>query len=221
MTISLLSRHGVEAPEAPPVPSRDTLRRLGDGELMDLQRELAVMRRRVDASSAAVAGELARRSARELGYRGLAQRQGDRTPEHLVSRLTGISVPEARTMVSVGEVLGVDEVLGVSEVAGGEVHGGDRAAGPAWLAPVAVAVGTGEVSVGAAAAIRIGLGEPGSGVDAEALERAAERLVREAAQLSPEKMARRAREVRDALDVGGVQEREPRDTCGCSGRTTA
>jgi hypothetical protein len=104
MTIPLLTHPGVDVPEAPPAPAAGALRRLGDRELMDLQRELAAVRRRVDASSAAVAGELARRSARDLGYRGLAQSQGDRTPENLVSRLAGVSGPEARTMVSVGEV---------------------------------------------------------------------------------------------------------------------
>jgi hypothetical protein len=182
----------VEVPEAPPAPAAGALRLLRDQELMDLQRELAAVRRRVDASSAAVAGELARRSARDLGYRGLAQSQGDRTPENLVARLAGVSVPEARTMVSVGEVLAT----------------GEREDGPAWLEPVSAAVTAGELSVGAAAAIRTGLGEPGDGVGADALRRAAESLAREAAQLPPELVARRARQMRDALDADGVQARE-------------
>lgn len=192
MTTPLLTRPGVEVPEAPPAPAASALRLLRDQELMDLQRELAAVRRRVDASSAAVAGELARRSARDLGYRGLAQSQGDRTPENLVARLAGVSAPEARTMVSIGELLAT----------------GEREGGPAWLEPVSAAVTAGEVSVGAAAAIRTGLGDPGDGVDADALRRAAERLAREAAQLPPELVARRARQVRDALDADGVQARE-------------
>ncbi|MBX3194169.1 MAG: hypothetical protein KF727_03595, partial [Microbacteriaceae bacterium] len=64
MTISLLTRGGVAVPVVPAVPSPGALRALGDEELMGLQREFAVVRRRADAGSAAVAGELARRSAR-------------------------------------------------------------------------------------------------------------------------------------------------------------
>ncbi|MBX3194168.1 MAG: hypothetical protein KF727_03590, partial [Microbacteriaceae bacterium] len=64
MTISLLAGGGVAVPVVPAVPSPGALRALGDEELMSLQTRLAHARRRVDASSAAVAGELARRSAR-------------------------------------------------------------------------------------------------------------------------------------------------------------
>jgi hypothetical protein len=73
---------------------------------------------------------------------------------------------------------------------------------------VTAAVTSGDLSVGAAAAIRAGLGGPGEGVDVDALTRAAESLAREAVHLTPERVARRAREVRDALDADGVQARE-------------
>ena len=88
------------------IPDLSGLTRLADGEVMTLQSSLAALRRKVDAGSAAVAGEIARRSAHELGYAGLAQRLGARTPDKLVADLAGMSPPEARAMVTVGESLG-------------------------------------------------------------------------------------------------------------------
>jgi hypothetical protein len=130
---------------------------------------------------------VARRSALELGYDGLAQRSGARTPDELLSRLTGTSVPEARSMVTVGSML----------------------ADPApWLTEVAGAVAAGDVSVGAAAAIEKGLGLPSATVAADDLADAAHLLTAEAQSLPPEQIARLARELRDELDAEGVADRE-------------
>jgi hypothetical protein len=169
------------------LPDVGDVRGVSDDALMGMQRDLAESRRRVDAASAVVAGELARRSHHELGYGGLAQRSGARTAERLVSRLTGMSGTEARAMVVVGEAL---------------------AGRQPWMASVADAVAGGDVSVGAAAAIGSGLGEPSEGVDAQQLARAAERLARDVAGLPPEEAAKRARRVRDELDENGVADRE-------------
>ncbi|CAN5571795.1 hypothetical protein BH09ACT4_BH09ACT4_20250 [soil metagenome] len=158
-----------------------------DDELMGLQARISAIRRRVDAASAAVAGELSRRSARELGLRGLAQRTGARTAERLVSNLTGMSVHEARAMVAVGEAMGD---------------------GSSWLTPVTDRVVAGELSVGAAAAIRSGLGEPTDEVDADELARAAALLAAQSTGLAPETAGQRAREVRDELDEAGIADRE-------------
>ncbi|MEO8095727.1 MAG: DUF222 domain-containing protein [Pseudolysinimonas sp.] len=166
------------------------LRELGampDEGLMQLQRTLAASRRRIDAALAAVAGELGRRSTRDLGYQGLAQRVGARTVEKLVSNLTGVSLTEARAMVSAGEMMS-----GESD----------------WLGPVAAGVASGDLSVGAAAAIRAGLGEPNADIDLAELARAAERLARQAVTQSPEKAAQSARQVRDDIDAAGVADRE-------------
>src|SRR4051812_28977259 len=78
---------------------------LSDSELMDEQRTLAAIRRRIDARSAELADAIAFRSRRELGHSGLAQRLGARTPEKLVQTLTGSSYREAQTLVRVGELL--------------------------------------------------------------------------------------------------------------------
>ena len=65
-----------------------------DEQLLEHQRTLAVRRRRLDAELARVAVEIARRSRRELGDAGLAQRLGMRTPD-------------AAVMVRVGGITGI------------------------------------------------------------------------------------------------------------------
>jgi hypothetical protein len=169
------------------IPEIEGLRALGDGAVLELQRTLAGARRRVDAASAAVAGEIARRSQREYGHQGLAQRVGARTPERLVALLTGMSGAESSALVTVGAAIS-DETP--------------------WLAPVRARVESGELGVGAAAAIGRGLGSPGEAVDGEALAVAAEQLARQAVTSTPEKTAQRARALRDELDAEGVADRE-------------
>ena len=160
--------------------------RLSDDELITQQHDFAVARRLLDAGAAAVSAEIGRRSAPELGHAGLAQSRGARTPEALVQHLTGISAADARTLVAVGTLI---------------------ADPPAWLIPVATAVTTGGLSLTGATVIRAGLGVPGRVAEAD-LTCAAEQLVAEAAGLSLEQLAARAREARDTLDVAGVPERE-------------
>ena len=71
-------------PFAPPVTSE-----LDDAALLVAQQTVAEIRRRVDATAAAVAAEIQHRSRPELGHSGLAQKLGARTPERLVQQLTG------------------------------------------------------------------------------------------------------------------------------------
>jgi hypothetical protein len=116
--------------------SAGEVRALGDTELMDAQRATAETRRRIDAMAALLASEVAYRSRRDLGYEGLAQKTGARTPEALVQQLTGTTAREAQTMVRVGELIGASTPLAL----------------------VGAAVLEGTVSLGAAEAIRAGLG---------------------------------------------------------------
>jgi hypothetical protein len=169
------------------LPDVRNLARLSDDELLAAQVDIAGGRRKVDAAGAAVAGEIARRSRPGLGFSGLAQRSGARTPERLVAAVTGLSVPESRAMISAGETLQ------------GEAS---------WMTPVATALQTGAVSVGATAAIRAGLGEPTPDVSEADLRSAARRLLDESGDLPPERVAVLAREARDLLDADGVRERE-------------
>ena len=158
-----------------------------DGQLIDMMRVWAQARRVVDAGLATLAGEVAARSSLELGYDGLAQRAGARTADGLVSQLTGTTGVEARTITTVGTML--------------------KAPSP-WLGEVAAGVAAGEVSVGAAAAIQTGLGSPSATVAADDLADAAHSLLTEAPGSAPEKVARRARELRDELDEAGITDRE-------------
>jgi hypothetical protein len=169
------------------LPELSGVARASDAEVERLLGVVAAAKRRVDACAAVLAGEVERRSDRELGYSGLAQRTGDRTADGFVARVTGASGSEARQLVTVGKLLD---------------------APPPWLAGVASSVTSGEVSVGAAAAISTGLGAPSASVAADDLLDAADRILVETAGLPPEKVARRAREVRDELDAAGVADRE-------------
>lgn len=159
---------------------------LGDLELMQTQRRLAEIRRRVDAWSAGVAAEIAHRSRHELGGEGLARRIGARTPELLVQKLAGTSARESQTMVRVGTLI----------------------AEPSALDTVGSAVADGRLSLDAADGIRAGLDHLDPSVPAESVAGAAETLVRDAGSLTVEKLASRAREFGAELDEQHVIDRE-------------
>jgi hypothetical protein len=177
---------------------------MDDATLVSLSRLAAREKQLAEAHLALIAGEIAARSARELGHAGLAQREGFRNASELLKVTTGSSGREAITAVRVGRLvreasvdLGVDPATGVAF----------EAAEP-WLACVAAAVGAGSVSVGAADAIRTGLGVPTDNVSADVLAAAAAELCALAATLDVDRLLRRAREVRDDLDEAGIADRE-------------
>jgi hypothetical protein len=164
-----------------------SLTTVDDSALLANQARLAEARRRIDAAVAVSSAEVARRSHRDLGHAGLAQRLGDRTPEKLVQRVSGVNRGEAGRLVKVGVMM---------------------AAEPAHLRSVGDAVAAGALSVDAAEAIRAGLGEPSETATAAALAEAAMSLVAEAASLPVEQLAARARELRDVVDEAGTADRE-------------
>ena len=168
------------------VPDLTGVAGVSDEVLIDWMRQWAEARRVIETGLARLAAQVGVRSL-ELGHNGLAQRAGARTPDALVSQITGASGPDARTMVSVGTLL--------------------ESPAP-WLSGVASSVASGEVSIGVAAAIQQGLGTPNADVAADDLADAARKLIDEAAHQPPEKAARRARELRDELDENGVADRE-------------
>jgi hypothetical protein len=191
------------------LPDLSDLGSVPDDALLHLQASLSESSRRVGAAAARVAGEIARRSDRQYGHAGLAQRNGERSADKLIQRVAGISATDARALVRVGEAL-------------------DGAAAP-WLAPVTRAVEAGTLSVGAADAIRSGLGAPSDTVAADDLHDAATELVAAlagtptldptappdeprldpvVAPAAPEVAAREARAMRDAIDEDGIGERE-------------
>jgi hypothetical protein len=180
---------GVSLPAVPVIEVADLsgLARASHQELMEGMRRWAAHVRHAESVVAAYAGEIDRRSSRDAGYERLAASTGARGPEGLVSTLTGKSARDARDLVTVGRLMD---------------------ATPVWLTDVADGVTSGEVSVAAAAAIVTGLGDPTPSLGADDLLDAAQTLLAEAGTLPPEKVAKRARELRDELDAAGVADRE-------------
>lgn len=75
---------------------------LSDFDLLDIQRDLSDLDRGLGASAAVVAGQIGHRSRRELGYAGLAPREGFQTPEALIRHETGSTARLASALVQVG-----------------------------------------------------------------------------------------------------------------------
>ena len=162
------------------------LDRFSDPEILELIAVSAQHERVARAHSTVLAGELARRSAPELGHDGLAQKLGHRTPQKLIQATTGASSRDAAQAIRVGGLA--------------ESH--------PWLATVAAAVADGLLSTDAADAIRAGLGAPSESVEAPLLAKAAAQLGGEAGAVDADQLFLRARECRDELDAVGIIDRE-------------
>ncbi|HEY4151919.1 MAG TPA: hypothetical protein VGM38_01220, partial [Pseudolysinimonas sp.] len=177
--MALLDTHLAEATRALELVRLASLDQASDRELLGLIAESARHERLARAHSAVLAGELARRSAPELGHDGLAQKLGHRTPQKLIQATTGATAHGAAQAVRVGGLA--------------HTH--------PWLASISAAVVGGSVSTDAADAIRSGLGSPGEGVSENALADAAAGLCEQAGILDADRLFARAREVRDELDA--------------------
>lgn len=186
-----------------------------DDELLETLQRAAGLRRLVDARSAALAGEVARRSTPQLAHAGLAQRRGHRTAEEFVRVTTGSSRRDARVAVRAGTMLAAASHAG--EVEGGAP--GDEAARasgrspggatmPTWAHALIEPVTQGRLSTAALESIRSGLGEESETVSADALSSAVHKLIVEAHSLDVDRLFRRARQLRDEIDTAGVADRE-------------
>ena len=165
---------------------------LDDAGLLEAQRIVSEHRRLLDTYASWVAGQIAHRSRRELGYTGLAQRTGFVSPEALVQSVSGSTRAEASKYVRVGVM--VTEATTLAE------------SGPSWQAPIARAVETSRLGADAAESICRGLGTPSESVGEAALEAAIELLLE--LQVDADQLYRRARQLRDELDAEGVATRE-------------
>ena len=184
------------------LPTRvEAVRPLPDADLLAAQRALADTRRALDAAASLVAGEIAHRSRRELGYDGLAQRTGHRTPEKLVQHTTGSTARDAVSLVSIGGLVHDAAALDAGTAVPSELS-------CPWLLAVGAAVAAGDLSVGAAQAIRVGLGDPSEHVTPGQLAEAVDALLAEAGLLDADRLRARARDLRDELDTAGVADRE-------------
>ncbi|MFT4029176.1 MAG: DUF222 domain-containing protein [Protaetiibacter sp.] len=180
----------VSVPLTPPA-----LGDLGDGELLNAQRRIAEVRRRLDALAAGVAGEIAHRSRRELGATGLAATHGVKSPEELISAISGTSRRDAHTLVKAAELLPTAPHL-------------DDDPTPEWLAVIGAAVAGATLSAEAAGVIRTRLVSVANRVDDDTLAEAARTLIALAGGLTLDALALRAGRFRDDLDLAGIPARE-------------
>lgn len=201
----------------------DIVAGLNDDALLALQAQLAELRRRTDTNLAVLAEEMTRRSHHSLGHDGLAQRLGRRTAHQLVQHVTQTSAREAAALVRVGAMLGdldrgvdhgvdraLDDDLGHDSAgldrAGQDGPNGAASAASPWLEPIATAVADARLSVEAGDTIARALGQPDPHVTRQQLATAAVQLVAEAAVLTLEQLAVRARNARALLDLDGQPE---------------
>lgn len=205
----------------------DALRALDDDELLVLTDQGATARRLLDARTALIAGELARRSRPELAQGGLAQRLGHRTVEELVRATTGESRRDASTAVNAGRLLvalSADDSTGSGDAEqglDGQTSHESLPAAQAHLAPAIVAARAASVSAAMLDAIRSGLGEPNERVSPVALRGACEQLVDAAGVLDVDRVHRLARSLRDGLDSDAIADRESAQRDARSFRLTA
>jgi hypothetical protein len=201
---------------------------LDDVLLMAGQKAYVSHQRHMETYGAWIAGEIARRSTRELGFSGLAKREGFPTPEALIQSVTGGSIGEASKLVKVGVMMAeVEEAAAVdaavkaaAEAATALLDDPDVdvpfdpitlvvvSPDAGWQAPIVSAVADGSLSVDQAESIRKGLGVVDNAITGDMLRAAVEELLTETARGNANRMYRRARELRDALDIDGVAARE-------------
>jgi hypothetical protein len=177
---------------------------LPDHDLLAIPKLLADITRQLEPSAAAIAGEIARRSTREHGFGGLAQRAGFRTPEQLLQHLTGSTRRGATRLVHAGTIIHESELVAAAETAG-EFPAGVTAP---WLAVVGRAVAAGSMSIEASEAICRGLGSPTEDIGGDALAMAAARLVDDGVTMDADQLLIHARGLRDELDEAGIVDRE-------------
>lgn len=195
--------------------------RLDDDELLTLLADATDARKALELIVAGASAEVSRRSARDLGYGGLAQRKGLRTGNALVQQITGLARADVARAVEAGTELAPTPASGAREMAGSSGApdappdiGASTVAPPApeWLSELRGALATGRLSQAQFQAIRIGLGEPPvdrypeltSDFLPQAWTRAVHLLLDESAQLSVEDLRSQARIARDRLDPVGV-----------------
>ncbi|HEY5320842.1 MAG TPA: DUF222 domain-containing protein, partial [Galbitalea sp.] len=168
-----------------------------------------------------LATAVTRRSSYELGYSGLARRNGAATPGLLIQSISGSTMAEANKLVQLGAMtIEVEDAAArasldsAPDVQPGLLPGEEDAlpvlvapvlvATVAWQVPIVEAVNAGGLSLDAADAIRRGLGVIDSAVTAEQLRDAAETLIDYAASVPPEKLWRLARQHRETLDEQAI-----------------
>lgn len=193
-----------------------------DEGLKRIVRDAAAARAQFEMIVAVGAGLISKRSERELGYAGLAAREGRRCAVDLVQSLTGDGRAEAARQVRFGEAMGeadaaarlaeiADAGAGKNEADDADVHStsDERSLSDQtpWFEPITRAVAAGVLTPAGGDALMRGLGTPTPTCDADVLREAAEELLTDAAGANTDELLKRARWMRDQLDPARVAAR--------------
>ena len=178
---------------------------LSDDVLLGALADAADARKALDLVVASLSAEVAHRSTRDLGYDGLAQRQGHRNVTSLVQNITGQSRADVGRALRTGEELAATDVVAPS-LAVNEVR-----LVPRWQSMLREALTDGRLTTAQHHAIRVGLGDPPDRYPElhpdflpEAWADAVSILLAEASDVSVEDLRAAARIARDRLDPAGV-----------------
>ena len=199
------------------LPCAADLGALSAPEEAEAARVLGGIRSAVGSSIALLAADIERKSSRELGTEGLAQRNGFKDGAGFLQDLTGIGREEAARLIRVGGLLEAADVVEPGPVS----DGGDdaataadppvrsidylAAAAGAWEAPIAVALKHGWLSAAQADALKLGLGTPRAEFEG-AWRGAVLDLIEDcwSGRWNPEDLARAAKRTRAALDTAAT-----------------
>jgi hypothetical protein len=164
---------------------------LPDDSLLAAHALLTEHRRHADTYAAWLAGEIARRSSREAGYAGLAQRRGFGSAEALLQSLSPVSRAEATGLVEAGTLMAAPS-----------------ATAALWEAALSAALYSGGIAVAAVDAIRRGLAPVADAAPAGELLLECERLIARVPFVSLDELRHEARTARDRIDEAGIARRE-------------
>lgn len=220
------------------VPTRElpvAALRLSDASVLEISRDLAGIANDIARLQALLAGVAAHRSQRSAGRSGLAATQGHGTPASLIQAITGGTKADATRHVRVGAAL-LEEALatdgagtragvgGGTDATGADASAADATGSPAEASHAGVlreALMAGRLTTPQHDTIRRGLADPpADSPDARTVwANAARQLIHDAATLTVEDLAIRARAMRDSLDLPGAEERFARRYANRSFRT--
>ena len=198
-----------------------------DEALKQIVRNAASARAQFDMIVTVGAGLISKRSEPQLGYAGLAAREGRRSAVDLVQSLTGEGRADAARQVRFGAAMGEADAAarlaeisddGISDDATAKKEADDANAPNAsdepsfgnqtpWFEPITRAVASGGLTAAGGDALMRGLGTPTEACDADVLREAAEELLTDAAGANTDELLKRARWMRDKLDPARVAAR--------------
>ncbi|MEP6479751.1 MAG: DUF222 domain-containing protein [Rhodoglobus sp.] len=161
---------------------------LPDDALLAAHTLLTAHRQSAQLYAAWLAGEIERRSSRDAGYSGLAQRKGFGSAHGLIQALSPITPIEATQLVDAGKLM--------------------ASPGTLWESALSSALQSGSLAVAAADAIRRGLAPVADSARASELLAECERLIARVPLVTIDELRREARTARDRLDEAGIVRRE-------------